>query len=104
MDNFSKIEIIELFMAKCGKNGWDRCFHGTIKRGFDESGSPVVRGKIKVNNGFIYAMAKDQWELGERLDEIVLMILDYSLHSLPVVTTTICVQKTKACNTCFFLN
>jgi hypothetical protein len=34
----SRLEITELFMAKAGKQGWDRCFHGTIKREIDESG------------------------------------------------------------------
>lgn len=75
-----KIEITEIFMAKAGKNGWDRCFHGTIRRERDADGNPVVYGKIKVNDGYIYASAKDQWELGEKLDDMVLMILDNELH------------------------
>ncbi len=75
-----KIEITELFMAKAGKHGWDRCFHGTIRRDIDEDGHPVVYGKIKVLDGFIYAQAEDQWILGERLDEMVLMVLDKGLH------------------------
>lgn len=70
------IEITELFMAKAG-NDFNRCFHGTIKRGYDDNESPVVYGKIKVNNGFIYAQAEDQWELGEKLDELVFYILEY---------------------------
>jgi len=76
-----KIEITELFMAKAGKNGWDRCFHGTIRRERDADGNPVVHGKIKVNDSYIYATAKDQWELGELLDDMVLMILDMGLHA-----------------------
>ncbi len=76
-----RLEITELFMAKAGKQGWDRCFHGTIKREIDADGHPVVYGKIKVNDGYIYAQAGDQWILGEKLDELILMILDYSLHS-----------------------
>ena len=76
-----KIEITEIFMAKAGKNGWDRCFHGTIRRERDADGNPVVYGKIKVNDGYIYATAKDQWELGEMLDDMVLMILDKGLHA-----------------------
>lgn len=76
-----KIEITEIFMAKAGKNGWDRCFHGTIRRERDADGNPVVYGKIKVGDGYIYAKAKDQWELGEMLDEMVLMILDKGLHA-----------------------
>lgn len=93
MEKSPKIEITELFMAKAGKNDWNRCFHGTIRRETDATGNPVVYGKIKVGDGFICASAKDQWELGDRLDEMVLMILDYGLHSLPVVTTTICETK-----------
>ena len=49
-----------------------RCFHGTIKREKTEDDKPVVRGKIKVNDGFIWAEAADQWILGEMLDEMVL--------------------------------
>ena len=63
-------------MAKAGKRGWDKTFHGTIRRTNDENGNPVVYGKIKVNDGIIYAKASDQWELGERLDELVLQALN----------------------------
>ena len=74
------IQITELFMAKAGKNDFTRCFHGTIKREKDENGKPVVRGKIKVNDCYIWAEAEDQWKLGEMLDEMVKMILDMNLH------------------------
>ena len=84
-----KIQLTEIFMAKCGKTGWDRCFHGTIKREFDADGSPIVIGKIKVLNGFILAQAKDQWELGEMLDEIVLLVLDMGLHENEGLSTLI---------------
>ena len=76
-----KLEITELFMAKCGKKGWDKCFYGTIRRETDADGNPVVHGKIKVNDSYIYAMAEDQWILGDMLDEMVLLILDYDIHS-----------------------
>ena len=85
-----KIQLTEIFMAKAGRKGWDRCFHGTIKREFDADGSPIVIGKIKVLNGFILAQAKDQWELGEMLDEIVLMVLDRGLHVEAGVAVKIC--------------
>ncbi len=75
------LEITELFMAKAGRHGWDRCFHGTIKRETDADGNPVVYGKIKVLDGFICAQAENQWKLGDMLDTLVLMILDYGLHS-----------------------
>jgi hypothetical protein len=84
-----KIELTEIFMAKAGKHGWDRCFHGTIRRETDENGVPVVYGKIKVNDGYIYACAKDQWILGDRLDELVLMVQDYGLHDDQGVTSTV---------------
>jgi len=60
----SNLEITELFMAKAGKHGWDRCFHGTIRRETDADGNPFVYGKIKVNNGFILAQAACQDVLG----------------------------------------
>ena len=92
-----KIEITELFMAKAGEKGWDRCFHGTIRREKDINGNPIVCSKIKVKDGYIYAKASDQWALGEMLDDMVLMILDFGLHSVVGKTT-------KICNKEFFLN
>ena len=79
MGKLSKIKLTEIFMAKC-RNDWNRCFHGTIRRETDDDGNPIVYGKIKVNDGYIYASAKDQWVLGEMLDEIVLHILNFGLH------------------------
>jgi hypothetical protein len=87
-----KLEITEIFMAKAGKTGWDRCFHGTIKRLVDGDDNPVVRGKIRVNDGNIFAQASDQWELGDRLDELVLMVLDYGLHEDKGVTSLVAEQ------------
>ena len=69
-------------MAKAGKQGRDRCFHGTIRRERDADGNPVVYGKIKVNDGNIVAMATDQWILGDMLDEMVLLVLDNGLNQI----------------------
>ena len=82
MKGKTNIKLTEIFMAKCGMgmSGYDRCFHGTIKRDFDNNGNPIVFGKIYVNDGYIVAMASDQWELGEKLDELVIMVLDYGLN------------------------
>lgn len=66
------ISITEIFMAKAGKNGWDKCYHGTIRRERDADGNPIVYGKIKIGEGYIVASAKNQWELGEKLDELVI--------------------------------
>jgi len=80
MSKKDNISITEIFMAKAG-NDWNRCFHGTIRREHDENGNPVVYGKIKINDCFIYASAPNQWELGTKLDQLVLLILDYDLHN-----------------------
>ena len=74
-----EIHLNELFMAKVGCD-WKRCYHGTIVRSNDANSNPFVFGKIKVNNGYVIARANDQWELGEKLDELVIMILDHDLH------------------------
>lgn len=85
MEKKIKIELTELFMAKAD---WDRCYYGTIKREMQDNVS-IVRGKIKVNDGYIYSMATDQKKLGEMLDDLVKFILDFDLHK-EGVTTTIC--------------
>jgi hypothetical protein len=86
-----KVEITELFMAKAGlgNKGFDRCFHGTIRRERDAEGNPVVYGKIKVNDGYIYAKAENQWILGDKLDQMIIMILDNGLHQDSGKTSTI---------------
>ena len=72
-----KIVITEIFTAKAGRGntGFDRCFHGTIRRT-----DGVVYGKIFINGGYILAKERDQWALGENLDDIVLLILDKGIH------------------------
>ncbi len=82
-DKKDRLEITELFMAQADK---DRRFFGTIQRGFDADGVPAVYGKIMVLDGFVCAMASSQEELGERLDELVLMVLDYDIHNMTNTT------------------
>jgi hypothetical protein len=90
------IQITELFMAKAG-NDFSRCFHGTIKREKDENGNPFVFSRIKVNDGYIYSRAEDQWKLGEMLDQMVVLNLDRGLHSDSGINVLICEND-------FFLN
>ena len=85
-ENDDKFEITELFMAQADR---DRRFYGTIKRGYDVNDVPVVFGKIMVNNGFVCAQAANQDELGLRLDELVIMVLDKGLHNNVVKTIVI---------------
>jgi len=74
MKKYKDIEITELFMAKAGDD-FSKCFYGTIRRGHDEDGNPKVWGKIKIGEGFIVASANDQWELGNKLDDMVVFVL-----------------------------
>jgi hypothetical protein len=88
-----KIKITELFGAKAG-NDYYRFFYGTIKREKDDDGHEyLVRGKIRLdeepNIGYLYAIAENQILLGKRLDELVLMVLDYDLNEGEGVTTKI---------------
>lgn len=76
-----KVEITELFMAQADR---DRRFHGTIKR----SGG-MVYGTIEINGGQIHASAKDQWELGRKLDNMVKLILDADLHGNKSMTHSV---------------
>jgi hypothetical protein len=77
-DNKDCFEITILLMAQAVR---DRRLYRTISRDSDASGHPVIPDQIKVNNGFVIAMAGHQDVLGSRLDEMVLMILDMDLHS-----------------------
>ena len=81
-----RFQLTELFMAKAG---WHRCFHGIIKREKEEDGTPFVFGRIKVNEGYISGRAPEQRALGDRLDELVIMVLDHGLHDDPGVIETI---------------
>ena len=65
-------------MAQTSKS---RRFFGTIKRETDSDGTPVIRGEITMQDGFLLAQADTQEKLGKKLDELVLMVLDYALHS-----------------------
>ena len=75
------VEITELFMAQADR---DRRFYGTIRRC-----KGIVYGTIEINSGQIYASAKDQWELGEKLDNMVKLILDASLHEINPITNSV---------------
>jgi hypothetical protein len=79
MKKVKNIEITELFMAKAG-NDFTKCFYGTIKRGVDKEGNPKVWGKIGINGGHILATASNQQELGEKLDEMVVFVLNKNLQ------------------------
>ena len=63
----------------------------------DENGTPFLFGQIKINDGYIFSQASNQDELGEKLDEMCVMIMDKGLHDDAGVTA-------KIFDTDFFLN
>ena len=87
-----RFEITELFMAKAGKNDWTRCFWATINRDKDENGNEIsVSGKVLIKDrAEIWSRAANQDILGENLDGIVEMVLDYGLHDNAGVNSKIC--------------
>ncbi len=85
-----RVEITEMFMAQADD---DRCFYGMLKRTKDAKGNPHLFSRIVVEDGLINACANDQKELGKKLDEICVMVLDKGLHSNAGVFTTILGEK-----------
>jgi hypothetical protein len=80
------IEITELFIVKAGSN---RTYVAEIKREKDEDGKTFVHGSIVVNEGKIWSAAITQDELGNYLDDICTLKLDYGLHSRQGLSTEI---------------
>jgi len=78
------IEITELFLAKAG-NDWSRTFVGTIERYAQEDGSKLVVGRIPVHGFEVLCNATDDILLGNYLDEMVLLILNYNLHEMAAI-------------------
>ena len=67
-------------MAKRGKGFEAECFYGTIRRERDDEGNPIVYGRIKIGEGYIVANGKDQWDLGEKLDQLVIANLNIKVY------------------------
>ena len=69
-----KFQITEKYTAKADIH---RCFFGCIEMLKDNDGIFFVFSRIVVNDGFIWAKAVDQKELGNNLDEMAIMIIGY---------------------------
>ena len=76
----SEIEITELFLVKAG-NDYNRTFIGQIYRETAKEGKSIVRGSIQVTDGKLWSTAETQEELGNYLDDLCSMKLDYGLHN-----------------------
>jgi len=80
--------VTEQFMAKKGKNGWNRCFYGTLNRKHVSHDDFRVFGKVRVKSGVIWSMAasSESWEeaydlLAENMDGMVELIIDRGIHN-----------------------
>lgn len=76
MNKRSNFEITEIFMAKAD---WKRTFIGILTRKFDDTGTPILIGRIPVKNNIIISQAYDSDDLGKNLDDIVRLVLDHNI-------------------------
>jgi hypothetical protein len=88
------IQLTELTMAKAG---WHRTYLGSMHRYVDSNGNKFVTGKVTVNEGHIWSLAADKYELSRNLDAICKHKLDLGLHARAGETDNIA-------GTRFFLN
>ena len=75
-NNKDRFSITELILVKAD---WDRTYMGTIVRD-KVNGLPILRGKVKVEEGKIIAIGNSDEKLYEALDTICILKLDYGLH------------------------
>jgi len=88
------IQITELFLIKAD---WHRTFMGQIVREQTEDNKEIIRGNVTVNEGKIWSVAETEETLGNYLDDICTLKLDYGLHASCGIRETIA-------GTAFFLN
>jgi hypothetical protein len=88
------IQITELFLIKAD---WHRTFMGQIVRENTEDGKEIIRGNVTVNEGKIWSVAESEEVLGNYLDDICTLKLDYGLHAS-------CGISEEVAGTPFFLN
>jgi len=80
------IQITELFLVKAD---WHRTFIGEIIREKNEDGKDIFHGSVMINEGKVWSVGNTEDELGDYLDDMCVMKLDYGLHSNARVTTQI---------------
>ena len=78
MKKLARIEISELFLVKAD---WNRTFVGQIIRKTDEDGLSINLGTATIIEGKIWSKAETQEELGDNLDDMCTLKLDYGIHS-----------------------
>jgi hypothetical protein len=80
------LQITELYLVKAD---WNRTFMAQIIRERTEEGKEIVRGNVVINEGKVWSVADTEDELGDYLDDICIMKLDYGLHDQPGLTEKI---------------
>lgn len=85
--NDERFKFTRMFMAKADN---ERRFYGTIKDGDKNTLHSKILVKNDVHNGYIYAEGIDKIELGKKLDELVVLILDCRLHTPKGKKITLC--------------
>lgn len=83
----TSIELTELSLFKAD---WGRTFMGEIRREKDKDGSEIILGKVVVNEGNMYSAAPTLDVLRRYLDSMIILKLDFSMHSRPFRASMIC--------------
>ena len=94
IEKLPDIQITELFLVKAD---WNRTFMGQIIRETTSDGQEIIRGNVTINEGKAWSAGNSEEELGNYLDDICTMKLDYNLHGNPGMRESIAGSE-------FFLN
>lgn len=83
----TNIELTELSLFKAD---WGRTFMGEIRREEYKDGSEIIRGKVVVNEGCMYSAAPTLDVLRTYVDSMIILKLDFSMHSRSFRASMIC--------------
>jgi hypothetical protein len=82
--NLPDIEIIEMFLVKCG-NDWTRTYMAQLSRGVNDDGETTIHGKVEIEGYIVKCTGKTEDEIGENLDSICDLILNSDISNLDEV-------------------
>lgn len=78
--NLPDIEIIELFLVKCG-NDFTRTYMAQLRREYDINGNQIICGVVEIEGWKIWSSATTEEELGINLDAICEQVLKQDNHN-----------------------
>lgn len=76
----SDIQITELFLVKAD---WNRTFMAQIIRERIGDDQEIIHGNVVINEGKAWSIANTEDKLGDYLDDICTLKLDFKLHANP---------------------